>query len=370
MNHTKNIGIVTWTESANYGTELQAFALSHVIKSMGYNPYIIRWFSPSDFNPKRQLQLLIIHRNNKKRLIEEFGSIQKYKRVQLFEKKHLTYFPRIKTNVQYRKMLSQFNCFISGSDQILNPHFICPFYFLSFAKDIRKITYASSIGVKTIPPEKEELYKNSLCSFYAISAREEDGSKELSRVSNKEVISVLDPTLLIEREQWIEICKNHRLKNRLDSNSKYILCYFVGDNEWYWKEIDRIRQVTGVDKVIVLPLCANHYKSRFEVINDASPFEFIQLINCSYLLCTDSFHASAFCINLQKNFVVFLRFSENDNSSQNSRIHYLLEHFHLQEQLYSPNFYHFQCDFSYSANILKDDRLKSLDFLKNATSED
>ena len=369
MSHAKNIGIVTWTESANYGTELQAFALSYVIKSMGDNPYIIRWFSPSDFNLKRRLQLLLIRYNNRKRLIKEFGNIQKYKKIKLFEKRHLTYYPRIKTNFQYRRMLSLFNCFISGSDQILNPLFVCPFYLLTFAKDIRKITYASSIGVRTIPLEKEDLYKKSLCTFNAISAREENGREELARVSNTKVTTVLDPTLLINREQWIDICKNISLKKCLDSNEKYILCYFIGENEWYWTELENIRKKTGIDRVIVIPLCANHYKSHFEVIDDASPLEFVQLINYSYLICTDSFHASSFCINLQKNFVVFLRFSENDKGSQNSRIHYLLEHFHLQEQLYSTNFYHFQCDFSYSANMLKDDRLKSLDFLKNATSE-
>ena len=35
--NNKNIGLITWFKSENYGTNLQAYALYHKICSLGYN---------------------------------------------------------------------------------------------------------------------------------------------------------------------------------------------------------------------------------------------------------------------------------------------------------------------------------------------
>lgn len=54
-------------------------------------------------------------------------------------------------------------------------------------------------------------------------------------------------------------------------------------------------------------------------------------------MCTDSFHATAICINLQKDFIEFLRFKETDTKSQNSRIKDILERYELTNRIYSSN---------------------------------
>ena len=90
-------------------------------------------------------------------------------------------------------------------------------------------------------------------------------------------------------------------------------------------------------------------------------------MNASYV-CTDSFHATALSINFSKDFVEFLRFSDRDIKSQNSRIYDLLNHYNLSYKIYSVN----NSDWTNSIDYIKvqeslsSDRRDSLTFLINA----
>lgn len=365
----KNIGIVTWTKSANYGTELQAFALAYAVKKLGANPFFLNWFTEADFNLKRQLQLLLIKRNEKKRLKNEFANELKYQRTLDFEKRFLTYHKDIKGRRTLKNLLKNTFCFISGSDQILNPNYVCPFYFLSFAKECRKVTYASSIGVSSLNEQQKELYKNSLTDFYALSSREKEGADILSDAVKKDVSVVLDPTLLLNKEQWTEVIRNADVSDLDFLKQKYILCYFVGDNDWYWEHVKRIKQQLYIDQVVVLPLQESHRHVDGIVYESAGPIEFLYLIQNSTLVCTDSFHATAFCINLQKQFVEFLRFKNIDEKSQNSRIYDVFERFNLSGLIVDETTNNVEVssvDFSLTESVLERERKLSFEFLSNS----
>ena len=66
---------------------------------------------------------------------------------------------------------------------------------------------------------------------------------------------------------------------------------------------------------------------------DAGPLEFIDLVNNAAIVFTDSFHGAAFSINLNKQFYLFMRFTEDHPICQNSRIRSLLSIFELQSHL-------------------------------------
>ena len=103
----------------------------------------------------------------------------------------------------------------------------------------------------------------------------------------------------------------------------------------------------------------NHY--------DANPGEFVDFINSAALVCTDSFHAIIFSMQMEKPFVVFDR--EGKSAPMSSRIETLLGKFKFQDrrytQLKSSNKM-FEIDFSHVTEILKAERNKVSDFLDNA----
>ena len=89
-----------------------------------------------------------------------------------------------------------------------------PVFYLDFiaAKGKFKCSYAASIGKKTIPPELLDGYKSRLSSFDMISIREEENRQTLIDLLDKPIDVCLDPTLLIDREKWISLCKKKSRK--------------------------------------------------------------------------------------------------------------------------------------------------------------
>ena len=89
---------------------------------------------------------------------------------------------------------------IYGSDQIWAPNCYNPFYFFHFlrGKEIRKISYAASIGLNEIPSNLVPIYKRHLQDFYKVSVREEEGKVLLNKECGIDADVVLDPTLSVD----------------------------------------------------------------------------------------------------------------------------------------------------------------------------
>jgi len=122
---------------------------------------------------------------------------------------------------------------VCGSDQIWSPIFYDPHYYLDFVdNDTKKISYAPSFGVSDIYEEgvKKGIEK-LLNRFENISVREEQGKEIIKEICDKNVEIVLDPTLLITKEEWIKLFEIKEDKNK----DNYILCYFLESNKKYLK---------------------------------------------------------------------------------------------------------------------------------------
>ena len=76
-------------------------------------------------------------------------------------------------------------------------------YLLDFVPDnIRKISYASSIGVEQLPETLKGKYKKYLKRFDSISVRESKAADVIEKLVNKPVDVVLDPTFLLDGISW------------------------------------------------------------------------------------------------------------------------------------------------------------------------
>ena len=318
---TMKIGVITWFHYENYGTILQAAALQEYLKSIDTEPALIE--IPFYQIDSRQIKVNFSERVksyiSNKIVSKRFGKYFAAKSRKFHDAIYAKY------NVMpiedtFSKTCNMFDLLICGSDQIWSPYWYNDFYFANFPDiTVPKISYAPSIGVKEIPPYLQGTYYSTLKHFNKLSVREESSRKEIECITGLPCQTVLDPVFLLDRNKWLEVIENVQ-----DLKPDYIFCYMLDDNENHWKAIHEFASKHNM-KLVIIPMKSSSYLEKGEHCYDAGPYEFLNLIaNARYVL-TDSFHASAFSIILQKQFYVFERTAKTDAHSQNSRIYNLLE---------------------------------------------
>lgn len=321
------VAIITWHNYPNFGSALQAYALHAFINSRGGDATLVNYV-PGQKEKLRRFRIIASYFDRmlpyslSKRLHYRFLSFarREFRLTRLFTKKE-----------QLSQLNNEFDVFICGSDQIWAPNVLNEVYLLDFVDDAKKkISYAASIGLPVIPEEKKPIYQHFLSRFSAIALREEQGAELLKNEFGIEPKVVLDPTLLLRKTDWEKIMRKNKLCKRL--KGQYILCYFLGQSESHRKLVEEVAKSTGL-KVIALSRFAVDSREQFIVDSDAGPREFLGYIHDAALVITDSFHGLCFSINLNKNFYVVKRFSENDPINQNSRILNILSKVNLTNRL-------------------------------------
>ena len=257
-------------------------------------------------------------------------------------------------------MEEQYDGVIVGSDQVWNDS-ITDFdtaYFLDFVKSPeKKLTYAVSFGFEAIPDELKIKYKELLKDFRIYNMREASGVKIIESLLNKKANLVLDPTMLLTRDDWDIIASKQSRKD------KYILVYNLSPSPFLIKTVKEIARSTGY-KIIAIPFPLGGFlKAKAELTG--GPSEWIGLIRNAEIVVTDSFHGSIFSILYNKIFYVCI-------SELGDRIYNLLNVFNLTDCLCTPgtqlNLIK-KIDWEKTNRILAEERKKSLniitDMLKN-----
>ena len=325
------IAIMTWYQYYNYGTALQVSALSRVIEEFGKTPMIVKYKTKGYLTKKMDKYTVFSEFTKVKKKIL-FKNLNKKERTNLFEnfyKEYLTFTNECNTLPELERLNDEFDAFVCGSDQIWAPSCFDSHYFLDFVKDEnRMMSYAPSIGLPKIS-DRYIAYamRNLLKRFKYISTRETSGSKIVSELIDKDVETVLDPTLLLDSKQWNEFINNDK-----KVNDKYLLVYMLGINSKHWKKIYQIANKLDLE-VKIIPVFENDLKRKDCIKETIGPSEFLKYIKNAEYICTDSFHGTAFAINYNKNFSVFERFKSKDKNNQNSRIYNILNKLGLESRL-------------------------------------
>lgn len=343
----KKIGIETWTGGTNYGTNLQAFALKRQLECMGYQPSImgvvchnVNYLKYPDaffsylikkINNIRQRNVLKKVNNAPANVQKEFAAQEQIFRAFCEEE-----FPKLEVRnmKQWSKVKKEYFAFITGSDQIWNPGYFQNSYMLDYVReaDIKKVSYASSLGVSVLSNKVKNKYRRLLRSYNAISVREKSAADLLQEISPVHVEVVLDPTMLLEKKEWDIVSEQAKVDSAWNANQEYVLCYFVGDKKEYWSYVDKVAKSTGYH-VLAIAMSGNAVQTAYQTIYNVGPREFVWLIKNASIVCTDSFHASVFSIINHKEFYVLKRFSDKDKGSQNTRLYHLLHNFGLDNRL-------------------------------------
>lgn len=369
------VGIVTLYRGYNYGTSLQAYALKNYITSLGYDAQIIwtdentqagrdiridkifRIIRRSIFRPALLKRTFLGYKNSltaemPQGIKEKFLEFTKQElQVQGMQMKQLKQFAASEDTVAV----------ICGSDQIWSAAGanVEPLYFLRFVPEKKRVSYAPSFGSSTVPSYNRKLIRKYLNGFAHISVREDQGAKIVKELTGRDVAVVLDPTLL---QKWNE-------EERVIEEKNYIVAYFL--NEPSKAAIESLKKESKrlACPIIAFPYKHNSYSEIPEIMYpDIGPKEFVSVIKNAKCVYTDSFHGTAFSINLQ---VPFWTFSRNYAGvvEQSSRITSLLKKMHLEDRyITNQNVYEagLNLDFSLAQEELEKERRLSREYLVKA----
>ena len=133
-------------------------------------------------------------------------------------------------------------------------------------------------------------YNLLLNDFSALNVREKSASVLLERVLNKKVVVGLDPTLLLEKDDWDKIAIEPKVKD-------YIFVYQLSPSRYMTDIIKKLKQKTGL-KVVAVPFVMGTVNAYCDMT--AGPSEWIGYIKNADYVVTDSFHATVFSIIYKK----------------------------------------------------------------------
>jgi hypothetical protein len=362
------ISLITMHRVLNYGSVLQTYALSHILIKKGYDVEIL------DYIPQR-LKLwnaIILPLKKKNSLLKPFYfiylvlvNVPKWRMYNSFLKSYVTLSPQKYNSInEVFKNLPVADVYMTGSDQVWNTTFdgfVDDSFFLAYAPlNKKKIAYAASFGREVLEPEELNIISPYLRSYNSISVREKSALSILKEIGNVNGVQVLDPTLLLDKEEW---SKTFMQKDRL-LKDKYLLVYFIRGNE---NQLLTIAKAIAQKKGLKIYLLHNGLK----VINGCDktfrnqcPEEYISLfLNADYIVAS-SFHGTAFAINFNKQFVSVLP------SNFKTRVESILSLTGLTDRMIFDDFNIDKAlakiDFNNVNLVLEAERIKSYDFLENS----
>lgn len=369
----KKICVVTWYDTDNYGTQLQSAALCKYLEKCGMEVYVLKSFKViSHFikHPQLLITRIAVRLNEGNR--KKFFHPVKYE-ISPERKFHIAEYVKdnfrslsISTATEWKKIVEEKMAFLSGSDIIWQPAMGRPGkMFLDFAvyDGLTRVSYASSTGAKTLPKKYYSQYKQLLQGFKAISTREQNSADFFSKLLNRPVAKVIDPTLLHDREFWDTFAAKAQLKGKPEG--KYILCYFVMNDPRYWKYISMISKKYPDHTVIVLPMHYEDEKQGYFTFTTGTAYEFIRLISEADFIVTDSFHAGVFSFIYDKEFYILKRVRSDEDEKFND----LVNRYGLRERIITDETKFERLtntDYSAGKAQLAKDRMSSYEFLKRA----
>ncbi|MDD3013605.1 MAG: polysaccharide pyruvyl transferase family protein [Candidatus Gastranaerophilales bacterium] len=351
----KKIAIITFGHVTNYGNRLQNFALQKVLNDMGHS---VETISP-DLSPARKIRKII------SRIIYPKRNSLYDKREINFNKFDDEYVNYSKEKIGYftpiKKIANKYDAFILGSDQIWNPTYgynMKSMFGFGLPKN-KLFSYSASFGISDIPQKYINNYTKYLDNINVISVRENRAIDIVKKLTGKDVVKTLDPTLLLDSAEYEKLSLK---PNKLSDDEKYIITYFLRDIP---SEIsNKIDNFSKDNKLKVINLCQRSETDSYIY----EPREFVYLIKNAKTVLTDSFHSCVFSIILGTPFSLYdSKFESVKNNNSLSRLDSLLNDLKLNDRknIDLDDKKIFESDYTASYEIIKKQKQKSIMFLEN-----
>ena len=354
----KTAAFITVHVGFNFGSKLQAIATSEILKKLGYYPICVNYLPPRVTHKRYWKTALYSPIKFIKKLI--FYPI--HLRAEHNFDRYLTKYCKLSTPFYacdcYNKSCPKADVYVAGSDQIWN-------FNHNEGKDIhyffdgiegKKIAFASSVGMTSIPTNYALYMKEQLSQFTAISVREQSAVELLNSIGIK-ATQVLDPTFLLDKEEW----KGFASKRLVDSPYVFVyLPYNIKDKELVYRTVRKISKEKCL-KVVTYSNYFMHESLADQTICFVNPGDVLSLLIHADVVVTNSFHGTAFSINLNKQFWTYMP------TSYSTRITSILDLCGLSCRLLEKQISDVQIneviDFNHTNVVLQHERQKSFDFL-------
>ena len=291
----QKIGILTTSDTINYGACLQTYALQRHLRTEGVDVEVI------DFRPEAEgrgqspaIRVRSFVWNRTLRLL--LKDRERVEKTTAFRRDYVRYSAATHFDADAILESDDYSTMIVGSDQVWNPRFALyddGIWFLKTEKPVIKVSYAASFGVPELPESAKATYKDGFAGFDAISVREETGAAIVRDLTGKEPAVVLDPVFLLSRGEWEELAVK-------PERPGYVLCYYMQGFPAVEAEIRRQAEVIAKANGLKVVNIGKRELARLRFWENNEyghgPREFVGLfLNAEYVV-TNSFHGSAFSV--------------------------------------------------------------------------
>lgn len=359
------IGIITLPPSFNYGNILQAWALQRTMEKMGHQVDIVIggprrlrlpwWRQPLALLKRTYLKYC---RGQKNRIIfvEKAEKIM-FQHTEAFIQKYL----KIHQYCSFSKVKrTDYDAFVVGSDQIWRRRYNRNIQnsYLAFAEgwNVKRISYAASFGTSKweYSAEETEDCAKLLSQFDGISVREDSGVELVKKYFHLSAIKVLDPTLLVEPEEYVKLI----LEAKTPQSGGNLFYYLLSYNEETSRKVLHIAK----EKRLIPFRAFSRFDEQNAPLNERiqPPVEvWLRGIYDSKIVVTDSFHATVFSIIFKKPFILF-----DSGIRGNERLASLLKmaNFNTDDGIFDKVF----TPTEHNLSSIRDYRTRSIDFINSS----
>lgn len=357
----KTAAFITVHVGFNFGSKLQAIATFEVLKKIGLNPICVNYIPPR-----------VTHRRYWKTAIKSpikfIWRVIYYPILLITERNFDGYLAKyckmsvpIYAEDNFISKCPKTDAYVSGSDQLWNCKHnegIDTHYFFDGIKG-EKIAFASSIGMTSLPEEYARYMKKQLKGYKAISVREVSAVGLLENMGI-ESTHVQDPTFMLDKNEWIKFASNRLVKE----NYLFVyLPYNIKDKDLIYQTV---REIAQNKNLTIVSYSDNIIKDKYadKTIYFVTPGDILSLIMNAEVVVTNSFHGTAFSINLNKQFWTYMP------SKFSTRITSLLDLCGLNGRLLENKISDTQIDdiinYNQINSVLQQERQKAYHFLTKA----
>lgn len=358
------IAILTLCLHNNYGGILQAYALNRYLRQLGFDastfnlkikPKQVSWLRCILVFFWRLIKfamgkkgILFFNVNKQYRLMNTAGAEQAR-----FIHEHIPTTDISLPILNVNEQLKNFDTFIVGSDQVWRPAFTKSFqkhFFFNFVDSNKtKLSYAASFGVDEFCYDDTQTVQQLLAGFKAVSVREHSGIDICNKLGYLNAECHIDPTMLLTKEQYLELLQLSESIKQTNSIATYIL----DETELTGHVVQFVSKQGNFRPQAIGKL----HRSSYPSIES-----WIQGIASSSFVVTDSFHGTVFAIIFNKPFI-----SITNKGRGESRFRTLLQRFSLEHRLITKlsdldKLDLFDIDFSVINAIIDRERARAKDY--------
>jgi len=340
------IGILTQPLHNNYGGLLQNYALQQVIKGRGHEVETLDW--NAKYSKLRTClsegKQILLHFVNKQVEVSRYNPTNAEldiisQHTRKFIERHLTLCPeKAELHKELREIVNrrQYDAIVVGSDQVWRPSYNpwLSAMFLDFTEGmiVKRVAYAASFGTSVweFTPAMTKKCARLINKFNFVTVREKSGVNLCRDNLGVTPTHVLDPTLLLNKEDYISLVKEDQ-----EPVSEGTLFYYILDpNDEKNALINAVATKMGVKPFTIMPRCQAENRTKWDVKNRIEDCVFpgvtkwLRGFMDAEMVIVDSFHGAVFSIIFNKPFWVLANAKRG-----NARFDSLLEMFGLEDRM-------------------------------------